>query len=542
MPRSCSFFLLSAFGALALAACGGEPGGEWIGRVRPPGQAVLRVAVGEDPAGLDPTHYASRDAWRVARLLFEGLTTLDTGGRARPGVAERWESDAGAVHWTFHLRADARWSDSEPVTAGDFVLAWRRVLEPAGGSETAEYLYPVRGAEEVNRGQIPPERLAVTAVDARTLGVVLTAPDPDFPVRAALPPFFPLPAHLMTGGVPDRPAGEDVVGNGPFRLEQWQANNRLEVRRSVTYWDRDAIALEGVVLFPLEDPATALNLYRTGALDWTTANTIPMDEARRFLAQGSSEACAVRVFHVNYLEVNTRRPPTDDVRVRRALELSLPRERIARDLHGTGQRAQRTFTVPDLPGWTPPEPPAGEAAGARPLLAEAGYPDGAGLPPLVYLYNVGAANAAVAEYLQGYWRRELGVRLELVPMDFASMEERGQRGDFHLKRSGWLADLPDPLAFLTVFEGDNPNNPTGWHSAPYDTLLARARRTAGPAERMRLLQEAESLLLADAAVLPILQSAAVQLVKPYVTGITPNALDVVDWKTVRLDTAWRPPR
>jgi oligopeptide transport system substrate-binding protein len=538
MPRCQRSILWSAVAALALTACGGEPGGIWIGRVDPPPEAVLRVAVGEDPAGLDPTRYASADAWRAARLLFEGLTTLDAGGQARPGVAERWTSEDGAVRWTFHLRAQARWSDLQPVTAGDFVRAWRRVLEPATGSETAEYLYVVRGAEEINRGALPAERLAVTAVDAHTLRVELTAPDPDFPVRAALPPFFPRPADRGT----DRPAGPEVIGNGPFRLERWQANDRLEVRRSATYWDHQAVALEGVVLFPLEDPATALNLYRTGALDWTTANTIPMDQARRFLERGAPEAHAVRVFHVNYLEVNTGRPPTDDGRVRRALELSLPRERIARDLYGTGQRAQRTFTVPDLPGWAPPEPPAGGIEQARGLLAEAGFPGGAGLPPLVYLYNVGAANAAVAEYLQGWWRRELGVRLELVPMDFASMEERGLRGDFHLKRSGWLADLPDPLAFLTVFEGNNPNNPTGWHSAPYDELLARARRTADPLERRELLRRAETLLLDATAVLPILQSAAVQLIKPYISGITPNALDAVDWKSVRLDTTWRPPR
>jgi oligopeptide transport system substrate-binding protein len=538
MSRSRRTLLLPFLGALTLSACGGEPGGVWIGRVDPPPEAVLRVAVGEDPAGLDPTRYASQDAWRVARLLFEGLTTLDTGGRARPGVAERWSSDEGALRWTFHLRAEARWSDSEPVTADDFVRAWRRVLDPATGSETAEYLYPVRGAEEINRGALLPGGLAVTALDAHTLRVALTAPDPDFPVRVALPPFFPLPAHLPT----DRPADREVVGNGPFRLERWQANDRLEVRRSATYWDHQAVALEGVVLFPFEDPATALNLYRTGALDWTTANTIPMDQAQRFLERGAPEAHAVRVFHVNYLEINTGRPPTDDVRVRRALELSLPRERIAGDLYGTGQRAQRTFTVPDLPDWTPPEPPAGGIDQARRLLAEAGYPDGTGLPPLVYLYNVGAANAAVAEYLQGWWRRELGVRLELVPMDFPSMEERGGRGDFHLKRSGWLADLPDPLAFLTVFEGSNPNNPTGWHSAVYDGLLGRARRTADPIERRRLLQRAEALLLEEVAVLPILQSAAVQLIKPYLSGITPNALDVIDWKAVRLEVTWKPPR
>jgi oligopeptide transport system substrate-binding protein len=524
---------------LLLAACsGGET--DRVGRVIPPERPVLRVAVGEDPAGLDPTRYAQQDAWRVARLLFEGLTVLGPDGSPRPGVAEAWGSDVEARQWIFHLRDEARWSDGEPVTAGDFRYAWQRTLDPATGAESAEYLYPLRGAAAINRGERALATLGVRVIDDATLVVLLDEADPDLPRRVALPPFFPVPEHIVTADPIGWPAGGSPVGNGPFTLVTWRANDRLETVRSETYWGRDRVALEGVVLFPLEDPGTVFNLYRSGTLDWTTAFTIPNDEARRLLEAGAPEAVATGVFQVYYLEVNTRRAPTDDGRVRRALELSLPREAVAGSIFGFGQRAQRSFTTPDLPDWEPPAPPAGGLDEARRLLAEAGYPDGEGLGELTYLYNVGAAHAAVAEYLQGFWQRELGVRLVLVPMDFPSMEARALQGDYHLKRSGWLADLPDPSAFLTVFEGNNPNNPTGWHSPAYDRLMGAARRSADPVERRRLLQEAETLLLADAPILPIFQNATVQLIKPYVTGIVPNPLDVVDWREVRIEVSGRP--
>ena len=537
--RFTMFFLL----AIGIISCGSAADrGVWIGKVDPPENPVLRVAGGEDPAGLDPTRYPDQDSWRVARMLFEGLLAYTSDAEVVPGVAERWTVNDDATLYTFHLREDARWSDGSRVTAGDFVFSWHRVLDPAFGAGTAETLYPIQGARAINEGRANPGSLGAVALSDTVLEVRLEYPDPDFPARTALPPLFPVPEAAVSDSRLTWPEGDTPVCNGPFTLSEWRLNNRLEVERNPWYWNRDAVALEGVILYPQSDQSTNHNLYLTGEVDWTTAGAIPGDIAGRYLRTGRAELHLSTVFQTYYLELNTVLPPLDDERVRRALELVVPREEITGSIFGTGQIPTRHFVSSDLPGWDPPAIMEGDPDQARRLLAEAGYPGGEGFPELTFLYNIPGPHGAVAEYLQGVWQRELGVTIELIPMEFQSMMERGVRGDFHLIRSGWLADLPSPIAFLEVFEEGNPNNWTGWSDGEFDRLLDRARRTPDRQQRNLLLAEAEARLLADIPIIPIFQSVNVQLIKPYVTGLRPNPLDVVGWTGVRIETDWVPPR
>ncbi|MFO7768264.1 MAG: peptide ABC transporter substrate-binding protein [bacterium] len=500
------------------------------------------MAADSDPAGLDPTRHASQSSWRIARMLFEGLTALDASGGVRPAAAKRWEHGGGAVRWTFHLRPGLRWSDGTPLTASDFVYAWRRALDPDTGAETAGSLYGIRGARAVNGGDLPPAALGVEALSDSTLAVELEGPDPELPFRTALPPFYPLPAHTVRSSGPAWPGGRSPVCNGPFLLESWHTGERLTLRPNPAYWNRPAVSLERVVVYPLESEESAWNLYRAGDVDWTTANRIGTDLARSLIAGGYAEVRTTPVLQVYYLELNTRRPPLDDRRVRRALEMTAPRDEIARRIFGAGQTPTRRFVNTDLPGWDPPPAPEGGPEQARLLLEAAAHPGGEAAGPMTFLYNDRAVHAAVAQYLQGVWHRELGVEIELVQMDFNSMDDRARRGDFHILRSGWLADLPFPEEYLKVFRAGDPNNATGWSDPEYDRLLDTAAREADPARKRELLREAEAILLEAAVIIPILQNSSVQLIKPYVEGLRPNLLDVVDWTGVRVRTDWRPPR
>ncbi len=525
-----------------LAACGRGQAGEYIGRVEPPDEPVLRVAVAEDPEGLDPTRYSSQPTWRVARMLFEGLLAFTSDGRVVPGTAHRWEVSPDAVRYRFFLRSDARWSDGEPVTAHDFVFAWRRVVDPVMGASSAAKLLGLENAERIVAGELSVGTLGVAAAADTILEVTLEHPDPNFPLHTALPPFFPLPRHLAAEAYRDWPAGSEVVGNGPFVLDRWRLNDRLRVERSPTYWNRSAIGVEAVTLFAIADDTTVLNLYRAGEIDWAVTGTVPDDAAGRFVTERRPEARTGGRYATYYLELNTRRPPLDDLRVRRALELTMPREGIVEAVFSGQGPAARTLVVPDIPDWSPPELPAPDPELARRLLAEAGYPGGAGLEPLTFLYNTGSLHGEVAEYLQGHWGRELGLVIEPVPLDYAAMEERGRRGDFDLLRSIWLADLPLPDDFLSVFVAHNPNNLTGWTDPAFDDLLARARGTLDRRERFALLRQAESRLLAAVPIIPLLQFSygTVQLVKPYVEGLDVNPLDVIGWAGIRVDPDWRP--
>lgn len=477
----------------------------------------------------------------MARMLFEGLLAFTPEGRMAPAVATSWEVSEDATRFTFHLRPEARWSDGVGVTAGDFVFAWRRVLDPALGAESAPELYAIRGARAINEGRAEPASLGVRAESETVLVVELESADPTFLSRTALPPYFPVPAHVVGPIFLDWPGAEIPVGNGPFVLTRWRSGDRLEVTRSETYWNRAAIALEGVVLYPIEDGAAVMNLYRTGKLDWAMAGTTPFDQVRMMIPDNPAELHIRSAHAIYYLEVNTVRHPTDDPRVRRALELTVPRDEIASYIFGVGQRPSRWFVNPDLADWSPPDIPPGDAEEARRLLTAAGYPGGEGFPRIEYLYSELGPHPAVAEYLQGVWSRELGITVELVLIDFASQLERIAQGGFHLSRSGWLADLPDPYDFLKIFQTGNENNPTGWSDRTYDSLLRRSRSETDRSRRYALLREAEGRLLASAAVIPILHNSTVQLIKPYVAGIHPNPIDVYSWAGIHIRRDWLRP-
>jgi len=443
-PRLCSPLLLVVIVTLLSAGCSRcaeAPG--YLGCVVVPDDGVLRAAWSTDPEGLDPTRYFDDIAWRAARMLFEGLTRLTPDEQVVPGVAERWESDPTFTRHTFYLRSDARWSDGTPVTAADFLFAWRRVLDPEIGAASASELYHLEAAESINRGEADPDRLGVSIEGERTLVVQLVAPDPDFARRVALPPWFPVPAHIVADDYLGWPQGNELIGNGPFRLVRWRPRDRLTASRSETWWASDEIALEGIVVHPIGDGTTVMSLYRGGDLDWVQAGTAPPDVLADRIAAGSPEVMESSSHNVYYLDLNTRRPPTDDPRVRQALGMVVPRELLATEVMG-GQFPTRHFVNPGLADWDPPDIRDADVATARALLAEAGYPGGVGLPELDLVYGEARIHGLVAAFLQGVWQSQLGVRTQLVMMEWHAKEERVGRGDFHLARGGWVADLPDP--------------------------------------------------------------------------------------------------
>ncbi len=533
-----TILMIGTITLVGCSTCEEIPG--YLGCVSPPRDNVLRVAWPGDPIGLDPTRYTEDVTWRAARLLFEGLLNMTPEGRLTPGVAERWEADPDATRFLFHLREEARWSDGRPVTAADFVFAWQRVLDPAIGAESAGELHAIRGAVAITEGEAQPNTLGVQAEGDHLLIVEMERPDTSFLFRVTLPAFYPLPRHLVEEEYQMWPGSEAPVGNGPFVLESWRTQDRLTVSRSQTYWNREAIHLDGAVFYPISDPTAVMNLYRSGELDWTRQGTVPANQARLLLSEGSPELQSSSMNAVYYLEFNTRRAPTDDPRVRRALELTVPRQVIAQNIFGSGERPSRHFVNPELAAWPVPELDPGDAEEARSLLAEAGYPGGEGMGALEYLYTPGELHANVARYLAAIWSRELGIEVKLVVLEFQAQLERAGRGEFHLSRSGWLADLPDPFDYLKIFRSGDENNDTGWSDRRYDELVENSRGEPDRSRRYAMLAEAESRLLEDAVILPILHRARVQLVRPYVSGIRPSANDIVDWTDVRIDPDWQP--
>jgi ABC-type oligopeptide transport system substrate-binding subunit len=474
----------------------------------------LRITSMEPPT-LDP---ACNPGQNVAiRKLFSGLlrSTVDAG--VEPEVAHRWEVLDGGRRYTFYLRDDWRWSDGVPVTAGDFEYAWKRALRPDTGTAYPQMLYDIQGARDFHQGgHADPGRIGVRALDDLTLLVELEGPTGYFLQLLDHSICYPVPRHVVEVHGDRWTEVENLVTNGPFRLAEWQRGDSMRFSRSPTYPGRIRGNLQEVhVDLTTKGWAARLAAYEAGDLDilWLGGDW-PMDERERVRHIG--DYFARTALATAYACFNTARPPFDDRRVRRALVLAADRDKLVNVL-------TRGYQVPATGGFVPPGIPGHAAgialpydpAGARTLLAEAGYPGGRDFPLAVGRAVQGLVDAYLVEQFLDCWRENLGVEIELQTVSYAEMDTSLRRDPPHLAFWGWGVAYPDPDYFLRVGLDYFRNN-FPWSHAAYDKLVERARRLMDQEERIKLYRQAETILMQEAYLMPTMYRRYHQLIKPWV--------------------------
>ncbi len=511
----------------------------FFGSVSPPRANVLRFNNDTEPETLDPGVLSGQPDGRAALLIFEGLTSPDPQTlEPRPAQAYRWEIAPDGLTYTFHLRPGLAWSDGEPVTAGDFVYAWRRALSPATLSRSAGMLYPIANAEAFNKGGIADStRVGVRAGDDSTLVVTLTRPTAYFLFLTGGTAFLPVPRRAIErwGGAWTEPGR--LVGNGPFTMTHHVQGERMEFARNRRYWDAASVKLDGIVAYAVDDLSTSTNLYKAGELDWNPSGDIPAPFLPRL--RGYADYTTGEFQATYFYSVNTTRRPFDDVHVRRALNLAIDREAIAHDLLKGTRRAWGRIAPSGYPGYDPPPAVRFDPGAARRELALAGFPGGRGFPRFAILFSTSEDHRRIAEAIQAMWTRELHVPVELENQEFASYMEATTHLHYAVARRSWIGDYLDPNTFLEPLRSGDGNNRTGWADARYDALLREAAGTLEPARRFALLREAESRALDAAAFLPIYHYATHELVKPYVRGLHHTVLDIHPLTRVWIDREWR---
>jgi oligopeptide transport system substrate-binding protein len=475
-------------------------------------ETVLRRGNSVEPETLDPHRARGVSASNVLRDLYEGLTTESPAGAIVPGMAERWEASADGLGWTFHLRADARWSNGDPVTAADFAESLQRLRAPATASPVAQVLATIERAD---------------AVDSRTLRLQLRAPSPLLPALLSHPAAFPVHASNRAGAAFG--AGT-LVGNGAYRLASWTAHAQLVIERNDYYHGRAEVAVERVIYFPTESPGSELKRYRAGELDWT--DTIPLSQARWIRAHLGDELHVSPYFGTYFYGFNlTRAPFMDKPALRRALALAVDRETLVASIVGTGEVPAYGWVPPGAAGYAPRRfawagwSSEQRLAEARRLYAEAGY--SAERPLEVELrYNTGDNHKRVALAVSWMWREALGVRTRLVNEENkVFLQSRRSRLTTQLFRADWIGDTGDAATFAERMHSASGINDTGYASGRYDALVAQAAGEPDAARRYALLGQAEQVLLEDLPMIPLYFYVSKHLVKPYVTGWQPNIMD-----------------
>ncbi|NWA59356.1 oligopeptide ABC transporter substrate-binding protein OppA [Pantoea sp. B9002] len=515
-----SVLALCLTGTLAASQAAQIPAGTQLSELQ-------RIVInnGSEVATLDPQKAEGVPESNVMRNLLEGLVETDNNGQLVPGVAQQWQSEEGRI-WTFTLRDDARWSNGQPVTAQDFVYSWQRLADPKTASPYASYLQAahVANVDAILSGKAAPAELGVKALDDRHLQVTLSEPVPYFVAMLAHSAMKPVyrPAIEQWGEQWTQP--QHYVGNGAFTLSEWVVNEKIVVKRNPLYWDNAHTVMEEGVFLPLSSENSDINRYRSGGTDMTNS-VVPPEMFKKLQQDLGDEVKISPLLCTFYYEINNKKAPFDDARVRAALKLTLDRDIIAQKIMGQGQIPAYGLTPPFTHGITlsPPawaqQTQSERNASAKQLLADAGFNQ---QNPLRFtlLYNTSEQNKRQAIAAASMWQKNLGAVVTLQNQEWKTLLETRHQAQYDVVRATWCADYNEPSTFLNMLLSGSSINTAFYHSPAFDQLMQQTLTSADEAKRASLYQQAEAQLDKDSPIVPVYYRVSVRLVKPWVGGFT----------------------
>ena len=535
--------VLVALGLGLVAGCGGDDTGASTERASTPAAGAardtLRRGNGPEPDTVDPQVARTDGAFNILRDLFEGLTAVGPDGQAVPAAAESWDVSPDGRVYTFHLRAGLKWSNGDPLVAGDYVTGMRRLVTPATASPYAQFIEPVLNATAITRGEQPPESLGVSAPDDRTVVIRLKDPAPYLVGLVAQPPTFPVhgPSLASHGAQYARPG--NLVSNGAYVLEDWVVGSKIVLRRNRNYRDAARTGIERVEFLHVADPGDEFRQYRAGQIDVTYV--VPPPQFQWIRQNLAAELHVSPQLSVYYYGFNLTRPPfKDQPGLRRALSMVIDREKLVTAVTGVGEAPAYGWVPRGVANYAPQEfdyarlPYAERVRQARELYRTAGYSPERPLR-IELRYNSGEVHNRLAVAVAAMWKEQLGVETALYAEEFRALLQSMQAKKVtQVFRSSWVGDFNDAYSFAQLLQSDFGINLTGYANPRYDALLAEAVRQADPAQRRALLEEAERTMLADTPLLPIYFYVNKHLVKPDVLGWTDNVMNVQYSKDLRL--------
>jgi oligopeptide transport system substrate-binding protein len=501
------------------------------------GGGVLRFHDTAFPVTLDPQDSSIANEIAVLLLNYEGLTRFDENLETVPGAAESWESNEDATEFTFTLRENLTYSDGSPLTAQDFVNAARRSLDPRGiVGNYQSTLFMIKGADAILSTEVPtdeakvPElfnQLGVTAVDEQTVKFELIKPTPYFPALMGLWVMFPAKQDLVeAGGELWWEDAANQVGNGPFQLTNIDVTgNLIEMEANENYW-RGRPKLDGVQFKTIEDLSVALEAYKSGEVDVATPdpNDHPTIKADPVLGPEFAEypgSCTTTV------AFNMNKAPFDNPKVREAFAYGFDRESYVRDAAKNADVPTLTWIPPGFPGYDEDETRfAYDPEKAKAALAEAGYPNGEGLPEIKIPYvGTNPGSQSRTEYLVQMYQNSLGVTMIPEPLDATTLNAYRSGGNETypqiLNGEGWCADYPDPQNWLSIFWNSRSEyaQTYAYNNPEFDELVNQADIETDPEKRAELYAQAQELLIADVPMVMRSNNQNQYLIKSYVKGM-----------------------
>jgi oligopeptide transport system substrate-binding protein len=502
-------------GTLVITGCQG-------GKVTPPvSQGQVLNLYGIDPWTLDPAICGDATSNAYIVQIFSGLVKPGDELEPVPDIAQRWEVSPDGRTYTFYLREDVFFQDGRQVKAEDFKYSWERACLPATGSQTAAtYLGDIVGAKDVLSGATT-DISGVKVLDDFTLQVTIDSPKSYFLSKLTYPAAFVVDKANVESGVG---WWHHPNGTGPFKLDQWVANQTLKLAKNELYYG-DKAKVDSVV-FQLWG-GVPMNMYEQGQIDVTSVGTDYTAEVTDKSGPFYNELTITPELSFYYIGFNTKEPPFDDVNIRRAFSLAIDKEKLVSLVFAGTMQPAYGILPPGIPGYNEKLVGLGyDVEEAKKLIAESSYGDVANLPPITLTTaGWGGVISADLESLIYQWRENLGVEVKVRQLEpemflYHLDEELDQMFD-----SGWVADYPHPQDFLDVlFASGAENNYGGYSNPDFDALLEKAAAELDPDQGLALYQQAEQMLVDDAACIPLCFGVNYVLTKPYVSGYKLNLL------------------
>lgn len=491
---------------------------------------VLNLTESQEIPSMDSAKATDQVSFLALNNVMEGLYRLDKDNKATPGVAESYKKSDDGKKYTFTLNKNAKWSNGEPVTAKDFVFAWKRAVDKNTAAEYAYIMFDLKNAQAINEGKAELDTLGVKAVDDYTLEVELENPVPYFVELTSFGTFYPLNEKFVKEkGEKYGLESDTTLYNGPFTLTDWKHEEGWKLKKNAQYWDNKTVKLEEINFNVVKDSGTRVNLYESGQIDRSGLTSEFVDKYK-----SSPDFFTQKTPSTYFLRLNQKRGGQDTVLKSKDLRLAIAKAYDKKGLTNVILNDGSTpadYLVPKEFAKSPDGKDFRKENGdilktdvkkAKEHWEKAKKELGKDTITVELLNYDGDGAKKVGEFLKGELEKNLpGLTVNLKNQPFKQKLKLESDLDYDLSYAGWGPDYLDPMTFIDMFVTNGPHNQTGYSNPKYDEIVQKGKGEllTKTKERWDSLLKAEKMLLEDAAIAPLYQRGDAIVQRPKVKGI-----------------------
>ena len=496
---------------------------------------IIVYPIADDPEQMDPTLNSYSRSSIVLQQMFRGLYKVAPDGKSYvPCLASGYELSEDQLTYTFKLKEGLKYSDGSPITAQDFEYSWKRVMDPAVASRACSDMWVIKNARAFSKGECTADEVGVKALDDLTLEVTMEHLTPWFISMTAITSYLAVKPEVFESAEPWTKSVDTYVCSGPFMPVEFAPLARIKMVKNPNYVDADQVQVDGVNIVIIPDQATELTAYNNG--DVNVSDNLSPDAVTQY--QNTDQFFSVGKIGIQYADFNCAKPEFADKRVRQAFSKAIDRKALLSALRLV-EKPVYGFIPHSQPSLTQEGKSYREVAGdmftedvaaAQALMAEAGYPGGAGFPEVEIVTKSDNEQKLYAQILGEMWKAALGVSYRITTYESATYWDELANGNFSVDRNGYTCDYVDPVANITIFVTGSNASENAWDDPVYDEMVLKINELSDPADREAAIIEAEKYLVDQMPAMPVYSYEDSFLVKPEIKGIVKNPVGHIDFE------------